>query len=78
LENNEHFDIDLDARREMMKSMKRASDFLGDCSILDYSTLVGVIDLTSRKKLFNSGLLDHDDPIYQLLKINPEVPPYRG
>ncbi|CAI2383036.1 unnamed protein product [Moneuplotes crassus] len=78
LENHEGFDIDQEVRKELLKSMRRASDFLGSCSILDYSTLVGIIDLKKRKDLYDSRLLDPEDPICELFKNNPKVSPHRG
>lgn len=68
IDNKEAFDIKSELREELLNSLKEAAKFLGECNILDYSTLVGVIDLEKKRSDFRKGLLDIDDPILELIK----------
>lgn len=78
MESGEAFFLDDEERKDLLDCLELASEFLGTSSILDYSTLVGVVDLEERRNLLKAHLLDQDDPVYELLQKNPKKPPQRG
>lgn len=78
IEENKGIMIEDDQREELLESLKKTSDFLGECKILDYSTLVGVINLEKRRTAMRLKMIDQDDPIVGLINSNPSRPPSRG
>ena len=75
---NNPFMLDHQERAHLLDTLRKASDFLGVSQILDYSALVGVVNLEKRRKLLRHRMIDPDDPIVDLLRDNPDKPPYRG
>ena len=78
VESGEAILLEDDQRAELLNSLKETSEFLGQSAILDYSTLVGVVDLRDKRSLLKAGMLDPEDPVAELLIDNPKRPPYRG
>ena len=50
IEKKEKIILEPDQRQELMDSLRQASNFLAESSILDYSTLVGVINLEQKRE----------------------------
>ena len=78
LDNHIKFFLEEDERKELLDSLNKASKFLGDSSILDYSLLVGVVDLEKRRDMLRQKTLDNDDPIAELITQNPKRINQRG
>lgn len=78
LEKGEKFMLEDDQRKELLDSLEQTSEFLGDSAILDYSTLVGIIDLEKKRSQLRLNVLEPEDPIAELISQNPDRPPYRG
>ena len=78
IDGNIKFNIEESERKELLKCLDKASKFLGDWSILDYSLLVGVVDLEKRRNMIRQRTLDPEDPIAELLEQNPKRINQRG
>ena len=72
------FELEEDQRKTLLDSLDEASQFLGTCSILDYSILVGIVDLEKRRQMIRNRTIDLDDPIVELIQQNPKRIEQRG
>jgi 1-phosphatidylinositol-4-phosphate 5-kinase len=75
LDDNRVVDINQEDKEQLQSILRKDSEYLGNNATLDYSLLLGVVDLEKLREKHKDKpeAFDNDDPVLQLLKGNSKI-----